>query len=314
MRLFIILCFCLFTCVIQGCYAARRGAQASRKKGVDVPREKSVRSSITKNHNSSADKVAVSEPVNSLSTGKLDRVSQLIQDIRGQKDVTEMVGEVVAIGQPAIPALTQLLKEGTRTERSNVMYLLGKIKIYPAEAIPVIEKILDEKNVDRLHMALDLQRISPESAKAMSVIADEMKRGDSSTRMIIIRILSLNPSVDKYLPVLLDAINDPDPDVRMMVVETCGEIGAKNKVAGAAMVPALTKALDDKRSRVCAQAARALGLIGEPARSAIPALQGKSGDSNEQVRKAVAIAIGLINVEKPKKSTGNGKSLKKLVR
>ena len=289
MRTFLSLLLCLAVCAAAGCYAARRDAHAR--------------------HSSAAE----SEAAGISSTGKVDRLTLLMQEMKGQRDVTELVDEFVAIGQPAVPGLVKLLKTGTKIERSNVMYVLARMKTYPAEAIPVIEGLLDEKDADRVHIAVDLQRIDPSSARAMSVLAEEMKKSDVSTRVIIVKMLSLNHDVDKCLPVLLGAMADMEPDVRSAAAQTLGEIGLRNKAAGAAMVPALTKALEDQSPSVRMEAARALGLLGEPAKSSLPALQKKAGDKREKekVKKAAATAINLINVEKPKKSRGGGNPLLK---
>ena len=241
----------------------------------------------------------------SLSTGKVDRVTKLIQDIRGQKDVTAMVHEVEAIGPPAVSALTQLLRDGTKIERSNAMYLLGRVNVYPAEAVPVIENMLDEKGADRVHIAIDLLRINPDSDKAMNVLVNEMKRGDTPTRIIIARMLSLNPNASKHVDVLIDMMSDKESDVRSAVAETLGEIGLKDKTAGAVMVPALIMALDDSSPWVRCQSARALGLIGAPAISAIPVLQRKTEDKSDRVKNAATVALALINSAVKQKPSSN---------
>jgi len=292
MKVLFILIFCFGVCLMAGCYGARGGAQQQ--------------TSVSAASNSMASV--------KLSTGKVDRVTELLQQIRGNKDVTGLVDKFVAMGQPAFPGLIKLLKDGTKTERANVMYILARMKTYPAEAVPIIEKMLDEKGADRVHIAIDLQKIEPDSIKARNVLAEEIKKGDSSTRIIIVRTLSLNPNADKSLPVLLDTITDSDADVRMAVAQTLGEIGMKNKEAGAMMLPALIKALDDSSTDVCIQSARALGLIGEPAKSAVPALlKMQAEDKRDKVKKAASKALALINTEQ-RRAGRDGKSQKKSIK
>lgn len=69
---------------------------------------------------------------------------------------------------------------------------------------------------------------------------------------------------------------------------------AKSKVDPTPVVEALTKQLENKKPRVRALAAKALGLIGEPAKPAAKALAKLVADQDETVRRAAIRALGQI--------------------
>jgi HEAT repeat protein len=117
-------------------------------------------------------------------------------------------------------------------------------------------------------------------------------------------------------PLLREGVTDRDVQVRLAAVEALGELGAEGRImelmetalqdrdvtvrlaaeeglarGGAAMVPSLIEALKHKSPRVRAGAARALGLIGPPAKKAVEALRSLRKDSSEEVRGAVEDAL-----------------------
>ena len=70
------------------------------------------------------------------------------------------------------------------------------------------------------------------------------------------------------MPALIEALGNPDPEVREQAARALSLIGPKATAA----VPELIKLLDDDAEPVRRQAARALGQIGPAAKSAVPAL------------------------------------------
>jgi HEAT repeats len=113
----------------------------------------------------------------------------------------------------------------------------------------------------------------------------------SSTRLAIrhralraIEAHGLNAS--DAAPVLLRLFSEGDPGIRRLVAAVLGAVGSPEAV------PALTAALVDRCPVMRAQAARSLGLIGGPARQAIPILDRLAGDGHVIVRHAASVALG----------------------
>jgi HEAT repeat protein len=70
------------------------------------------------------------------------------------------------------------------------------------------------------------------------------------------------------VPSLTQALQNPDPEVRLKAVEVLGRMGVDAKDA----VPHLVRLLDDPDDQVRKAATRTLGRIGPPAQEAVPAL------------------------------------------
>ena len=249
---------------------------------------------------------------NKTSTNKVETVSSLILQLDGSKDVDTVAKQLVAFGKPSVPELIKLLKTGSRTERSNAAYVLARMKTPPMEAIPVIEKILDEDGTDRMHVALELQKLNPDSVKAVNILSEELRKGTASDRIIIARVLSLSPS-EKFVPVLMEMSKDADGDVCLAALQTLGEIASINSSAGAGMIPAMVKALENPSTFVRRQAARNLGIIGPTASSAVPALEKMTGTEDSKVRDAVLNALHRINAIKQSGKSAGKTSLQDLL-
>lgn len=83
---------------------------------------------------------------------------------------------------------------------------------------------------------------------------------------------------------LIDALNDPDPEVRQNIALSLAKFGS-------AAVDPLTAALKDSSAERRSGAAYALALIGPPAKAALPALLDALGDKETDVRRQVSYAI-----------------------
>jgi HEAT repeat protein len=84
---------------------------------------------------------------------------------------------------------------------------------------------------------------------------------------------------------LIDALKDPDAEVRQNLAVALAKFGT-------AAIDPLTEALKDANPDRRGGAAYALGLIGPPARTALPALLDALGDKEPDVRRQVSYAVG----------------------
>lgn len=95
------------------------------------------------------------------------------------------------------------------------------------------------------------------------------------------------------VPALVDALKDPERDLRSYAAMALAEIGP----AALSAVPALAEVLEAENDGVRLFAACALGNIGVAAETAMPALTAALGDKDEQVRQAAAEALAKIQRE-----------------
>ncbi|HEY2841241.1 MAG TPA: HEAT repeat domain-containing protein [Pirellulales bacterium] len=82
------------------------------------------------------------------------------------------------------------------------------------------------------------------------------------------------------VPALIDALNDPNPDVRVEAARSLARMGDQGKAA----VPTLIERLSDPNEEVRQASARALGQMGPAAAEAVPALMAliKAPDAESQ--------------------------------
>jgi HEAT repeat protein len=128
---------------------------------------------------------------------------------------------------------------------------------------------------------------------------------------VILFAVQLVPAVPAADPVredvlvrrLIDALKDPDPDVRQNLAAALAKIGP---AAVESLVAALRDSVADRR----AGAAYTLGQMGSPARSAMPALLDALDDRDLDVRRQASFAVSRLvpsGTAKPAVSPTGGK-------
>ena len=100
-----------------------------------------------------------------------------------------------------------------------------------------------------------------------------------------------NSVADETIPLLLDLLQDPDPEIRTRALVALWEIKRKPNV----VVPALIRMLGDNDTNVRWQAAYALGEYGEDAREGIPALALQMNDDASPIAAFAAMMIRRID-------------------
>ncbi len=174
----------------------------------------------------------------------------------------EALGNLGAEAQPAVPALTGVLRDRSPDVRWRAAEALGKIGADAVSSVPSVAALLDDTD--------DLVR--GEAAKALGRFGS-----------------AAGPAV----PALSSGLRHPEVAFRREVAKALAKIGP----AAQGAVPALTAALADKDKFVRMECARALGNIGPPARSAVTALTSASRDSELLVARQAQEALKKVGTE-----------------
>jgi HEAT repeat protein len=171
------------------------------------------------------------------------------------------VDALVQMGQTAVPALAEALKDKEPGVRQIAAKALGRIGPKPEAAVPALTEALKDKEGFVRWVA----------AQALAQIGETA------------------------VPALIKSLGaDHGPDVHRYAAEALVKIGEP-------AVPALTKALRDKDNEwtVRQSAALALGAMGLEARDAVPALaEARRKDDVDAVRKAADEALQKIQAAK----------------
>ncbi|MCI0357534.1 MAG: HEAT repeat domain-containing protein [Planctomycetaceae bacterium] len=99
-------------------------------------------------------------------------------------------------------------------------------------------------------------------------------------------------SPQPYIPAYVEALQDPDENVRMSAAQNLGHLGQRIPSLTRDFLKELSKALEDSQQRVRAAAAYALSEIGSVARAELPALRTCfEKDQSADVRELALVAI-----------------------
>jgi len=139
---------------------------------------------------------------------------------------------------------------------------------------------------------IERPRVAGQARSAGPALGDALNSTESFKRSIAVFALDMQSEEARAaMPRLLEMVSgDPEPMVRLAVVEALRRFGAD--ASGA--VPALAAALRDGYSEVRRAAALTLGGLGPPAGVAQAALTQSLRDVNPRVREAAAKALQTI--------------------
>jgi HEAT repeat protein len=209
---------------------------------------------------------------------------------RAPKDVERGTADLEQRGTAALPLIRRTLQDSNADAAKRKAALKGAAILGPraVEALPDVADALDDPDY------------APEAALALSfmgsaavpTLRDAVNADEPIVRREALRSLgklreraSIDPQI--VVPLLLDALGDPDTTVRNVAVTYLGIVrdSPQKGVAG------LIKALSDPEAAVRQAAAVALAAYGTLAEPAIPALRKAANDPDEEVKREAGRAL-----------------------
>jgi HEAT repeat protein len=218
---------------------------------------------------------------------------------RTPKDVEAATSELEQRGTAALPLIRRVLQDpdAAAPRKKAALKATAILGARAAEAIPDVVSVLQRPEY------------SPEAALALSFMGspavgplkDAVKSDEPVVRRESLRSLGKlreRASIDPQLviPLLLDALEDPDASVRNVAVTYLGIVrdSPEREVTG------LIKALKDDDPEVRQAAAVALAAFGANAQPAVPALKKAANDVDEDVKREAGRALVIIAEAKAK--------------
>jgi HEAT repeat protein len=183
---------------------------------------------------------------------------------------------LVSVGTKAVPSLFAALNHGNPEVKKRAAWALEKLGQEPMTETyirPIAHGKWKDANV---------------AAPALDTVAATLKDASKEKRFIAVRTLA-NVGDGRAVPGLIEALADPDREVRDTAVHALVKIGA-------AAVPMLLKTLQEDEPPFRAKAAAVLGYIGDP-RSRMP-LMAALGDTEPTVRANAAEALAAYRKDK----------------
>lgn len=217
---------------------------------------------------------------------------RFLHDLGSQnpRDVERAEAEVRQLGTAALPVIRAALTEPGTPEPRRKAALKASALLGPAaaEVVPDVAVLLNEPP----YTAEAALALSFMGSAAVEPLKEAAGSDNAAVRREALRSLgklraraSTDPQI--VLPLLIGALEDPDPSVREIAVTYLGIVrdDPDRAVAG------LIKALDDEEPQVRRGAAMALGEYGPRAEAAIPALRKAARDPDEDVQREAGRAI-----------------------
>jgi HEAT repeat protein len=207
-----------------------------------------------------------------------------------RRSTAEALGNFGLAAKPAVTELLKMLNNDDEITRVNAAVALWKIGRHP-KALPALLEMLGHGNSSQAYAAaVALGQIKSEAETIAPALIEALHSSSADVRRAASR--SLGQLGKAAFPALKEAkaLQDPDAEARRMVVEALSWMGPDT-------VPALIAALKDASPAVRRSAARALGDLGDEAKSARSALEDAASDPQEDVRTAAAKALQQIRGE-----------------
>ncbi|MGK7930576.1 MAG: HEAT repeat domain-containing protein [Microcystaceae cyanobacterium] len=207
-------------------------------------------------------------------------------DFKQRWDITKLFPK---LGEDIIdPLITVLENRNLDVEyRWFIARILGQFK--NEQVILTFIKVLEFEEEDEDILTMVAEGLSNMGVAAIQSLENLLKTNHSS-KLLALKALAKIRHSETILP-LLDVVNDPDPEIRIIALECLGSFHQKN------LIPVFIKALKDRVSKVRKEAIIALGRQSKFSQEfnittqLIPLLY----DINLEVSQQAALALGKIN-------------------
>ena len=203
---------------------------------------------------------------------------------RSPKEVEEATAQLEERGTAALPLIRRTLQDPAAepAKKHAALKATAILGARAAEALPDVAAALQEPDhAPSAALALSFMGSAAEPALQEAINANhEVVRREALRALGKLRErASIDPKI--VVPLLLRALDDPDPAVRTVAVNYLGIV----RDEPVAEVNGLIKALADESPEVRQAAAAALAEYGTLAERAIPALKKAAADPDEDVRR-----------------------------
>jgi HEAT repeat protein len=258
--------------------------------------------------NAAAEKLSVSK-------ANPKEIASLIQKLKtnDERELDAAMEKLKAIGEPAIPALIEALRDkNLLVRRSAAQVLQG----FGTSAIPALVKASKDSDVrvrrraaallkkiaDWNSISSEAKSVSSEAKNVMPQLILLLKDSDADVRSSAASVLGrIGAQAKTAGPQLVPLLKDPDAGVRYSAESALNHISIQPKAAVAQLIPLLIPLLQDSDTDVRGRAASVVEAIGAKAKTAVPQLVPLLvpllQDSNPYVRSRAASALGNIGAE-----------------
>jgi HEAT repeat protein len=238
-------------------------------------------------------RTAAAQAIEGIGTGSREAIPTLINTL-GDRDWRvryRSIGTLVKIGEPAVPALMQVINHNDSTVRQGVVEAFGEMQVTDPEIIASVASLLkDKEEMVRGKAADALRNIGKD---AIPILVESYEKSNSEMKILIMSAIGgIGADAQTAIPKITEILKGGKPNERSEAARALGKIGIAKEMA----ISALVGALADSKSIVRRESALSLGKLGPAASDAVPALVEALGDKKPDVRWRASEAFGRIGV------------------
>jgi HEAT repeat protein len=196
-----------------------------------------------------------------------------------------------------IPDLIALLKHHWHLLRWRSASLIGTIRAAPEQCIPALIRSLEDRFPEvQGAAALALGHFGDAAVAALPRLLELSRAEDRALRSSVLSALG-GFSDPLVLPVLIDALHDPKPNISTSAIYSIG----RRKWPANILVPELCNCVRDGGSVMRWAATEILARFGEQASAAVPVLRTTMASAHPALRELILKALERIEKSDPKR-------------
>jgi len=227
-----------------------------------------------------------------------DKIAPLMADLEKldkptlRKAVDALIS--IAADDPRIAStLSELLNKPGRKNRWPIAYILASLPSPIQSSIQVLTETLDHRDPDiRWAVALILIRLAKTDRQVLKLIIELASKGTATQRrMAIYSLRDVGLTDEESVQMLMDALHDPDPMVRVAAVTS---LKMHSELSERGKSELLELFLRDSDPRVRNTVVVTLAFLGTPSEEFLSELTKATASENSQLKKAATAAFSIL--------------------
>jgi HEAT repeat protein len=227
-----------------------------------------------------------------------DKIAPLMADLEKSDKPTlrKAVDALISIAadDPRIATtLSALLKDPSRKNRWPIAYILASLPSPTQSSIQVLTETLDHRDPDiRWAVALILIRLAKTDRQVLKLLIELASKGTATQRrMAIYSLRDVGLTDGESVQILMDALHDPDPMVRVAAVTS---LKMHSGLSERGKSQLLELFLRDSDPRVRNTVVVTLAYLGTPSEEFLSELTKATASENSQLKKAATAAFSIL--------------------